>query len=192
MGEETLRKGLQHLTTSGLASCQGDIPNAVYTFSHAMVQDAAYNSLLKSRRKQLHRDVASLLQQRWPAIRETAPELLAFHHTAAERNRIAAEMWLRAGEAALRRFALSEALTHLRTGLSALSKLRPSKTRDRIELSLRTALGPAVVAQRGWGEAEVNEVLEPAWRLAQSLQQTRGLSADIERVGRALYVPGPD
>ena len=115
--------------------------------------------------------MASLLQQRWPAIRETAPELLAFHHTAAERNRIAAEMWLRAGEAALRRFALSEALTHLRTGLSALSKLRPSKTRDRIELSLRTALGPAVVAQRGWGEAEVNEVLEPAWRLAQSLQQ---------------------
>ena len=171
MGEETLRKGLQHLTTSGLASCHGEIPNAVYTFSHAMVQDAAYDSLLKSRRKQLHRDVARLLQQRWPAIRETAPELLAFHHTAAERNRIAAEMWLRAGEAALRRFALSEAVTHLRTGLSALSKLRPSKTRDRIELSLRTALGPAVVAQRGWGEAEVNQVLEPAWRLAQSLQQ---------------------
>jgi hypothetical protein len=73
VGEETLRKGLQQLTTSGLASCQGDIPNAVYTFSHAMVQDAAYDSLLKSRRKQLHRDVASLLQQRWPAIRETAP-----------------------------------------------------------------------------------------------------------------------
>ena len=171
MGEETLQKGLQQLTTSGLASGHGDIPNAVYTFSHAMVQDAAYDSLLKSRRKQLHRDVARLLQQRWPAIRETAPELLAFHHTAAERNRIAAEMWLRAGEAALRRFALSEAVTHLRTGLSALSKLRPSKTRDRIELSLRTALGPAVVAQRGWGEGEVNEVLEPAWRLAQSLQQ---------------------
>jgi class 3 adenylate cyclase/tetratricopeptide (TPR) repeat protein len=171
MGEETLLKGLQHLTSSGLASCLGEIPNAVYTFSHAMVQDAAYDSLLKSRRKQLHRDVARLLQQRWPAIRETAPELLAFHHTAAERSRIAAEMWLRAGEAALRRFALPEAVTHLRTGLATLAKLRQSKTRDRIELSLRTALGPAVVAQRGWGEAEVNEVLEPAWRLAQSLQQ---------------------
>ncbi len=171
IGEEALRKGLQHLTSSGLATCHGDIPSAVYTFSHGLVQDAAYDSLLKSRRKQLHRDVARLLQQRWPAIRETAPELLAFHHTAAERNRIAAEMWLQAGEAALRRFALSEAVTHLRTGLSTVSKLRPSKARDRIELSLRTALGPAVVAQRGWGEAEVNEVLEPAWRLAQSLQQ---------------------
>jgi class 3 adenylate cyclase/tetratricopeptide (TPR) repeat protein len=171
MGEETLRKGLQHLTSSGLATCHGEIPNAVYTFSHGLVQDAAYDSLLKSRRKQLHRDVAQLLQQRWPAIRENAPELLALHHTAAERSRIAAEMWLRAGEAALRRFALSEAVTHLRTGLSTIAKLRPSKARDRIELSLRTALGPAVVAQRGWGDAEVNEVLEPAWRLAQSLQQ---------------------
>jgi class 3 adenylate cyclase/tetratricopeptide (TPR) repeat protein len=171
MGEERLRKGLQHLTSSGLASCHGEIPNAVYTFSHGLVQDAAYDSMLKSRRKQLHRDVARLLQQRRPAIRETAPELLAFHHTAAERNQMAAELWLRAGEAALKRFALSEAVTHLRTGLSTLSKLRPSETRDRIELSLRSALGPAVVAQRGWAQAEVSEVLEPAWRLAQSLQQ---------------------
>src|SRR5262245_19084868 len=152
MSEEALGQGLQLLTSSGLASCAGEIPSAVYTFSHALVQDAAYDSLLRSRRKQLHSSIAQLLEERWPATRETAPELLAIHHSAAERYRVAAPLWLQAGQAAIERFAMSEAVAHLRTGLSAVSKLRPSKQRDRIELSLRTALGPAVVAHRGWGQ----------------------------------------
>ena len=171
MSEEALGKGLQHLTESGLASCSGEIPNAVYTFSHVLVQDAAYDSLLKSRRKELHNSIAHLLDERRLTTPETAPELLAFHYTAAEQYRVAAPLWLEAGEAAIARFAMSEAVAHLRTGLSAISKVRPSNQRDRIELSLRTALGPAVVAHRGWGQAEVSEVLEPAWRLAQSLRQ---------------------
>jgi class 3 adenylate cyclase len=170
MSEEALGNGLRHLTSSGLATSRGEIPSAVYTFSHALVQDTAYESLLKSRRRQLHGDVAHLLEERWPATRELAPELLAFHHSAAERHGDAAPLWLRAGEAAIERFALPEAITHLQTGMSALSKLRPSKSRDRMEISLRTALGPTIVAQRGWGQAEVSAVLEPAWSLAQSLK----------------------
>jgi class 3 adenylate cyclase/tetratricopeptide (TPR) repeat protein len=172
MSEDALNKGLQHLTSSGLASCHGEIPNAVYTFSHALVQDAAYDSLLKSRRKQLHGDIAHLLEERWPETREAAPELLAYHYSSAEQFRVAAPLWLRAGEVAIQRFAIPEAITHLRTGMSALSKLRPSKARDRMEISLRTALGPALVAQLGWAHAEVSQTLEPAWRLAQSLKQT--------------------
>jgi len=172
MSEETLNQGLQHLISSGLATCHGEIPGAVYTFSHALVQDAAYDSLLKSRRKQLHGEIAHLLEERWPSNRDAAPELLAFHYNAAEQYDVAAPLWLRAGEATIARFALSEAVTHLRTGLSAVAKLRPSKARDRLELSLRTALGPALVAQRGWAHAEVSQTLEPAWRLAQSLKQT--------------------
>jgi len=172
MSEEALSNGLRHLTSSGLATCHGEIPNAVYTFSHGLVQDAAYESLLKSRRRQLHGDVAHLLEERWPATREQAPELLAFHHTVAERHGVAAPLWLRAGEAAIERFALPEATTHLRTGMSALSKLRPSKSRDRMEIALRTALGPMIVAQQGWGQAEVSDILEPAWRLAQSLKHS--------------------
>jgi class 3 adenylate cyclase/predicted ATPase len=172
MSEDSLGNGLQHLISSGLATCHGEIPNAVYTFSHGLVQDAAYDSLLKSRRKKLHGDIVHLLEERWPETRDTAPELLAFHHTAAERYPVAAPLWLRAGEVAIQRFALPEAITHLRTGMSALSRLRPSKARDRMEISLRTALGPALVAQRGWGQAEVSDVLEPAWRLAQSLNHT--------------------
>lgn len=172
MHEEALRDGLRHLTSSGLASCQGELPNAVYTFSHALVQDAAYESLLKARRKQLHGQVADLIEERWPTTRDTAPELLALHHTAAERYQIAAPLWLRAGQAAIARFALPEALSHLRMGMSILSGIPPSQARDHMEMSLRTALGPTIVAQRGWGQAEVAEVLEPAWRLAQSSKQT--------------------
>ena len=172
MSEEALGNGLRHLTSSGLATCHGEIPHAVYTFSHGLVQDTAYESLLKSRRRQLHGDVAHLLEERRPEIRDSAPELLAFHHSAAERHAVAAPLWLRAGEAAVERFALPEAISHLRTGMSALSKLRPSKNRDRMELALRTALGPAIVAQRGWGQPEVSAILEPAWRLAQSLKHS--------------------
>ena len=147
-------------------------PNSVYTFSHALVQDAAYDSLLKSRRKQLHGDIAHLLEERWPETRDTAPELLAYHYNSAEQYRVAAPLWLRAGEVAMQRFALPEAITHLRTGMSALSKLRPSKVRDRMEISLRTALGPALVAHRGWAHAEVSQTLVPAWRLAQALKHS--------------------
>jgi class 3 adenylate cyclase/tetratricopeptide (TPR) repeat protein len=172
MSEDALSKGLQHLTSSGLATCHGEIPNALYTFSHALVQDAAYDSLLKSRRKQLHGDIAHLLEERWPETRDAAPELLAFHYSSAEQFRVAAPLWLQAGEVAIQRFAIPEAITHLRTGMSALSKLRPSKARDRMEISLRTALGPALVAHRGWAHAEVSQTLEPAWRLAQSLKQS--------------------
>jgi class 3 adenylate cyclase/tetratricopeptide (TPR) repeat protein len=170
MSEEALTKGLQHLTASGLATCRGEIPNSVYTFSHALVQDAAYDSLLKSRRKQLHGDIAHLLEERWPNTHDTAPELLAFHYNSAEQFRVAAPLWLRAGEIAMQRFALPEAITHLRTGVSAVSKLRPSKARDRMEISLRTALGPALVAYRGWAHAEVSQTLVPAWRLTQALK----------------------
>ena len=168
MGEESLGIALRLLTASGIATAHGDIPGAVYAFSHALVQDAAYDSILKSRRKQLHADIARLLNERWPETRDAAPELLAYHHTAAEQHSLATPLWLRAGEIAIQRFALSEGITHLKTGMSTLTKFRPSKSRDLMELSLRTALGPALVAQRGWAHSEVRDVLEPAWKRAQA------------------------
>ncbi len=175
--EDKLEEPLRLLTASGLATSHGEIPDAVYTFSHALVQDAAYNSLLKTRRKQLHGDVARLLEQRWRDTPKSAPELLAHHYTAAEHYDLAAPLWLKAGEIAIQRFALPEAISHLRAGMSATSRLPPSRDRDQMELSLRTALGPALVAQQGWGHGEVSQTLEPAWRLAQALNQ------------RAAYLP---
>jgi class 3 adenylate cyclase/tetratricopeptide (TPR) repeat protein len=171
MSEDSLAMALRMLTTSGLMSSQGEIPNASYIFSHALVQDAAYHSILKSRRRQLHSDVARLLSKRWPETRRSAPELLAYHHMSAEQHRLAAPLWLRAGEAAVQRFALAEGITQLRTGMATLSSFRASKTRDLMELSIRTALGPALVAQRGWAHPEVAQVLEPAWTRAQARKQ---------------------
>ena len=171
MSLDKLDRPLRLLTASGLATSHGEIPDAVYTFSHALVQDAAYDSLLKSRRKQLHGDVARLLEERWRETRETAPELLAHHYTAADHHHLAAPLWLRAGQIALQRFALPEAISHLRAGMSATSNLPPSRDRDQLELSLRTALGPALSAHRGWGHEGVSQTLEPAWRLAQPLEQ---------------------
>ena len=120
MKVEAWETGLRLLTASGLASCFGGIPDAVFVFSHALVQDAAYNSLLKSRRRQLHAEIARLLEDRWPETREAAPELLAYHYTSAGQDEAAAPLWLSAGAVAVQRFALPEAISHLRTGMSAV------------------------------------------------------------------------
>ena len=166
---ETLDNGLRLLTASGLAICHGEIPSAVFTFSHALVQDAAYDFILKSRRRQLHADIARVIEDRWPQTRDSAPELLAYHHNAAGQHDTAAPLWLHAGAVAIQRFALPEAISHLRAGTAALMNTQPSKERDLLELSFRTTLGPALVAHRGWGHHEVSSTLETAWELAQSL-----------------------
>src|SRR5205823_532677 len=102
--EESLDNGLRLLTASGLAVCHGEIPNAVFSFSHALVQDAAYDSILKSRRRQLHADIARIIEERWPSTRESSPELLAYHHNAAGQHDTAAPLWLQAGVVAIQRF----------------------------------------------------------------------------------------
>ena len=170
MSEDALGAALEQLIASRLATCSGVIPQATYKFSHMLLQDAAYDSLLKSRRRTLHADVARLLSQKRPEMTVTTPELLAYHYTRAEQHKIAAPLWLQAGEHALRRFALSEAVSHLRAGLAALEKVRPSKGRDSVELSIRSLLGSTLVAQRGWAYPEVKNTLEPALRLARSLE----------------------
>lgn len=164
-----LREGLERLTDSGLAFSQGTIPDASFTFKHALVQDAAYDSLLKSRRQELHATIARVLESRYPGTVDSTPELLARHFTAGGLDREAVPFWRRAGEAAIRRTALPEAIAHLRAGLACAERLEPGPSRDLEELSLRTLLGPAVFAHRGWAAPEVSGILEPAWNLAESL-----------------------
>jgi class 3 adenylate cyclase/tetratricopeptide (TPR) repeat protein len=169
MGEAALVDVLERLVASELASCRGEIPESVYTFKHALVQDTAYDSLLKSQRMTIHGKIAQALEKRWPESRDTKPELLAHHYTAAGLFEAAAPYWKRAGELAMQRFALREAITHLNNGMMLIEKLPSGPRRDLMELELRTALGPAVVAQHGWGQGEVSRILEPAWSLAESL-----------------------
>ncbi|GAC1555998.1 MAG: AAA family ATPase [Beijerinckiaceae bacterium] len=170
MSELALADALSRLTALGLVFCQQEIPQAMYTFKHALVQDAAYESLLKSQRKVFHERIARVLEEQWQETPDVEPELLAHHYTEAGVAEAAVPFWRRAGEAAMERFAILEAITHLRKGMKVLETLPATPARDLMELELRTLLGPAAVAQLGWGHSDVSTILEPAWALAETLR----------------------
>jgi class 3 adenylate cyclase/tetratricopeptide (TPR) repeat protein len=164
-----LDDSLMQLSQSGLAFSRGTPPDVVYTFKHALVQDAAYDSLLKSRRQALHGKIARVIEQRFPNIKTTEPEVLAHHLTTAGLSEAAIPLWKIAGELALKRMALTEAIAHLNRGLELVSTVPRSSERDASELALRTLLGRAWLALKGWATPEVTTSLQPALALAKSL-----------------------
>ena len=127
-GDE-LDESLDRLVDAGLIFGHGTRPEAAYTFKHALVQDAAYASLLRSSRKDLHARIAGALEEQFPEIGESKPEVLAHHHDEAGQYLRAVEYHLRAGRRALERSANVEAVAHLRKGLDALSQLPLDRTR---------------------------------------------------------------
>jgi class 3 adenylate cyclase/predicted ATPase len=170
-----LDQALAQLTASGLAFQQGTPPNAVYTFKHALVQDAAYDSLLRARRQELHGKIAKAIEERWPHIAATEPELLAHHYTEAKQPEKAIPLWQKAGSLALKLVALAEAIAHLNKGLELIAALPPSPERDGKELDLRSLLGTAWIALKGWPAQEVWDSLHPALKLANSLRHSDAL-----------------
>ena len=138
MPQAQLDDALVQLSASGLAFRRGTPPDAIYTFKHALVQDAAYDSLLKSRRQELHAKIARVIEARFPNIKTTEPEVLAHHLTAAGLAEAAIPLWQAAGELALKRMALTEAISHLNQGLELVSTLPRSSERDASELGLRS------------------------------------------------------
>src|SRR5689334_1411050 len=171
MPQAQLDDALARLCESGLAFRRGTPPDAVYTFKHALVQDAAYDSLLKRRRQELHAKIARVIEQRFPSIKTTEPEVLAHHLTAAGHAEAAIPLWQSAGELALKRMALTEAIAHLNQGLELVTTLPPSSERDASELELRTRLGTAWLALKGWATPEVWTSLHPAVPLAKALER---------------------
>jgi class 3 adenylate cyclase/tetratricopeptide (TPR) repeat protein len=163
-----LDDALERLTASGLAFRRGTPPEATYTFKHALVQDAAYDSLLKTRRQELHRQIAQVIEER-SADKTNEPEVLAHHLTAAGLAEAAIPLWRTAGELSLRRMALTEAISHLNKGLELIVTLPSSTERDGHELALRIPLGMAWQALKGWATPEVWSSLHPALALAKSL-----------------------
>ncbi len=176
MPQAQLDDALAQLCGSGLAFRRGTPPDAIYTFKHALVQDAAYDTLLKSRRQELHGKIARVIEQRFPAVRVTEPEVLAHHLTAAGLNEAAIPLWQTAGELASKRMALAEAIAHLNQGLELVSALPRSTQRDASELGLRIRLGPAWMALKGWATPEVWTSLHPALALAKSLERHDALA----------------
>ncbi len=170
-----LDSALAQLIESGLAFRRGTPPEATYTFKHALVQDAAYDSLLKSRRQTLHAKIAQAIEQHYPETKDTEPQVLAHHLTAAGQAEAAMPLWQSAGGLALKRMALTEAISHLNKGLELVASLPPSSKRDTSELELRTPLGTAWLALKGWAAPEVWTSLHSALALAKSLKRNDAL-----------------
>jgi predicted ATPase len=147
-------------------------PQAAYIFKHVLIQEAAYQSLLKRTRQQYHQHIAQVLEAQFPGIAETQPELLAHHYTEAGCREPAVGYWQRAGERALQRSANVEAIQHLTRGLQVLAALPETPARDQQELDLQMVLGPALVAIKGWAAPEVEQTYTRARALCQQVGET--------------------
>jgi class 3 adenylate cyclase/tetratricopeptide (TPR) repeat protein len=169
MSDAELDEALERLTDSELVFRRGAPPHASYIFKHALVQDAAYDSLLKSKRRALHARAAEVIHERFPSKVSTAPELLAHHYTEAGAIATAIPYWQKAGELAQQRVALQEAIRYYERGLELTSTLPASAERDTWELRLRALLGIAWVELHGYAHPQVEASLAPALRLDQFL-----------------------
>jgi class 3 adenylate cyclase/predicted ATPase len=167
--EVTLRRGLQQLVEAEFLYQQGLPPQATYLFKHALIQDAAYQSLLRSTRQQYHQRIAQVLETRFPNLCETQPELLAHHYTEAGLKEQAIPCWQQAGQRALQRSANLEAVSHVTSGLEVLSTLPESRERAQQELALQIMLGAALGATRGQMAPEAERTYARACELARQV-----------------------
>lgn len=173
--DEELQEGLNRLVDAELAFRRGTPPDATYTFKHALVQDAAYESLLKSKRQQLHGRVAEVLEDRFPEMVEINPELIAYHFTAANLTEQAIHYWQKAGQRSSQRSATVEAITQLSEALQLLDKLPESVERDRKELDLRIDLTTPLIASKGFSAPEMGATIARSRELCEKLGETTRL-----------------
>jgi predicted ATPase len=165
--EEVLREGLAQLVAAEFLFQQGQPPNATYRFKHALIQDAAYQSLLKSTRQQHHQRIAGALETAFSEVVATQPELLARHYSEAGLNEQALPYWHAAGQQALQSSANREAASHATKGLEALHALPETADRTRLELTLQIMLGAALGATQGY--QAVDHVYARACELARQV-----------------------
>jgi predicted ATPase len=170
--EDTLQAGLTQLVGAELLYQRGRPPRARYIFKHALIQDAAYASLLKSTRQHVHQQIAQVFEARFPALVETQPELVAQHYTAAGCTEQAIGYWQQAGQHALQRSAHVEAISHLTRGLELLAALPDTAERLQHELRVQTTLGTALMAARGQGAPEVGQAYTRARELCRQVGET--------------------
>jgi predicted ATPase len=157
---------------AGLVYQSGVPPQARYLFKHALVQDTAYQSLLRSRRAQLHHQVAEVLTGQFAETVKTQPELVAHHYTEAGSIELAIPYWQQAGQRALLRSAHAEAVGHFTKGLELLKTLPQTGERTEQELVLQTALGPALMVTTGYTSAEVEQTYTRALELCRQVGGT--------------------
>ncbi len=163
--EPRLRDGLGRLVEAELLYQRGRPPSSRYIFKHALIQDAAYQSLLRRTRQQYHRQVAELIESGFADTVKTSPELVAHHYTEAGMPAPAVKYWLSAGERAMQRSASQEAIGHLTIGLAQLAQLPETPQRAKQELALQRLLGQASFATRGYASPEATRAFSRAREL---------------------------
>src|SRR5262249_22072472 len=161
--EEALQSGLGQLVADELLYQRGRPPRSRYLFKHALIQDAAYQSLLKRTRQQYHERVAKLLEDRFPEVASTQPELVAHHYTEANCRAQAIGYWHEAGMAAASKSANLEAINQFRRGLALVEALLDMRGRAERELDLQMALGPALGATKAYSHADMGRTYARAW-----------------------------
>jgi predicted ATPase len=183
--EEELRAALGRLVASELVSQRGTPPNAVYAFKHALVQDAAHGSLLRSSRQQLHAEIADALEAHSPDLMDSQPELFAQHYAEAGLVEKAVTYWDKAGRRSAARSAMAEAAAQLQKGLEQLSLLPDTPERQRQELEFWGALGTASRAVKGQAAPETGH----AYARARELWEQLGSPAEFLRIpfGQSRY-----
>jgi class 3 adenylate cyclase/tetratricopeptide (TPR) repeat protein len=164
-----LSTGLEQLIEAELILPIGPPPWSAFSFRHVLIQDAAYSTLLRGERRALHGRIAKVLTARFPEIVAIEPEIAAAHFSKAELFEPAVQYWLEAGIRAADRSAFAEAIQHFSEGVRIARKLPPSPSRARKELDLQMALGPALMATRGYAAPESLEVFARADELVASV-----------------------
>ena len=162
--ETALKQALDKLEQGGLVFRRGEPPEAIYSFKHALVRDAAYESLLKSRRQQLHGRIARTIEEKFPDILVSQPEIVAHHFTEAGLVEPAINYWLKAGNLALSRSA-NAAVSHLEQGLKLIPGVDNPMLRNKWELLLQTSLGNSLRTTKGWSTDSVKHAYTRALQL---------------------------
>ena len=170
--EQALQLALEKLVAAEVLYRRGVTPRARYVFKHALIQDAAYQSLLTGKRQQYHQQIARILEERFPDTKETQPELIAHHYTEAGVATHAVTAWQKAGQKAIEQSAFVEATEHLHKGLAVLKTLPETPARDQQELHLYALLGPALMTLNGYSAPDVEKIYAQALALCHRVGET--------------------
>ena len=177
--QATLRNGLGQLVEVGLLYQEGTPPFSGYQFKHALIQDAAYQSLVKIRRQSYHQRIADTLESRDVDQVSTRPELLAHHFTEAGLFEQAIQYWQQAGQRDLEQAANLEAIAHFTRGIELLNNIPGGHQRDQLELQMQLGLAPAYMAIKGWAAKEVEYACIRAKDLSEKVEDTQSLSGAL-------------
>jgi serine/threonine protein kinase/tetratricopeptide (TPR) repeat protein len=169
LDEPRLRAELDKLVGAGMLFPKGSPPRCTYTFKHALIQDAAYQSMVKKRRQHFHNRVAEALEASFPDVVETQPEVVAHHLAEAGETARSVEYWGKAGTRARERSAHVEAIGHLKRGIELVNTRPEGSERDEAELQLRLPLSASYIAVRGYAAPEVEEHIQRARELCERL-----------------------